>query len=148
MRYTTLALSLALFAAACETTSMGGGSAPAGVGAIPSTPLDLGDWRHATAAAELSQFQSTVAARYAAGAPVSAAVADLRRNDFTCAANVDPNSRGDPPAHICRKTVTLENCTATWQVHLYDTRNDGRLARTRALYDRRCGNEGLLGGPG
>jgi hypothetical protein len=107
----------------------------------------LGDWRHVTPAAELSQFQTLVAARYQAGAPLSAAVADLRRNDFACAVNVDPNSRGDPPTQICRKTLTAENCTATWQVHVYDTHGDGRLARTRALYDRRCGNEGLLGGP-
>jgi hypothetical protein len=25
---------------------------------------------------------------------------------------------------------------------------DGKLSRTRGLYDRRCGGEGLLGGPG
>ena len=145
MKVATFALGLALFAAACGTIPLGAVSAPGGVAA--STTLELGDWRHVTSAAELAQFQTTIASRYAPGAPISAAAADLRRNDFACAANVDPNSPGDPPAQICRKTVTAENCTATWQVHLYDTNNDGRLARTRALYDRRCGNEGLLGGP-
>jgi hypothetical protein len=32
-------------------------------------------------------------------------------------------------------------------VHLFDTHGDARIARARALYDRRCGREGLLGGP-
>jgi hypothetical protein len=144
MRYAAIALSFALLVSACETTSGGG---------APSTPenaggaLDLGDWRHATAADTLSQFQTTIAARYSAGSSLSAAAADLRRNGFTCAANNDSTGRGTPPAQICRRTVTAENCTGTWQVHLFETSNDGRIARTRALYDRRCGNEGLLGGP-
>jgi len=145
MRHALLALSLALLAAACETTSGAESSSPA---QSSGGSFDLGDWRHATAAATLSQFQSTVSARYGAGSPVSTAVADLRRSEFTCAENVDTTRRGAPPAEICRKTVTAENCTGTWQVHLFDTHGDARVARARALFDRRCGNEGLLGGPG
>src|SRR5689334_6391985 len=146
MRHVLLALSLALLAAACETTAGGGESS--GTTQSPGGSLDLGDWRHAPAAATLSQFQSTVGARYSVGSPVSAAVADLRRNDFTCAENSDTTGRGTPPAEICRKTVTAENCTGTWQVHLFDAHGDTHIARARALFDRRCGNEGLLGGPG
>jgi len=146
MRHALLALSLALLAAACETTS--GGSESSSPAQSPGDSLDLGDWRHAAAAATQSQFQSTVSARYGAGSPVSAAVADLRLGEFTCAENVDTTRRGTPPAEICRKTVTAENCTGTWQVHLFDTHGDARIARARALFDRRCGNEGLLGGPG
>lgn len=147
MRHALLALSLALLATACETTSGGGansGTAPVAGGGS----FDLGDWRNATGAATLSQFQSAVSARYSTGSPVSAAVADLRRNDFTCAENVDTTGRGAPPSEICRRTVTAEHCTGTWQVHFFDTHGDARIARARALFDRRCGNEGLLGGPG
>jgi hypothetical protein len=146
MRHALLALSLALLAAACETTSGGGESS--GTAQSPGGSLDLGDWRHATAAATLSQFQSMVGGRYGVGSPVSAAVADLRRNDFTCAENADTTGRGTPPTEICRKTVTAENCTGTWQVHFFDAHGDAHIARARALFDRRCGNEGLLGGPG
>ena len=130
---------------ACETTS-GGGSATCGAENAGGA-LDLGDWRQATGAATLNEFQTTIAARYSVGSSLSAAAADLRRNEFRCAANSDSTGRGTPPAQICRKTVTAENCTGTWQVHLFDTNGDGRIARTRALYDRRCGAEGLLGGP-
>lgn len=143
MKYAMLALGLALLVSGCETMSQ---SAPSAAGA-PSTALDLGDWRNAAPAATLTQFESAVASRYAAGSSVSDAAADLRRNDFTCAANNDTSGRGDPPAQICRKTVTAGTCTGTWQVHLFDTSGDGRIARARALFDKRCGREGLLGGP-
>lgn len=143
MKYAMLALGLALLVSGCETMSQ---SAPSAAGA-PSTALDLGDWRNAAPAATLTQFESAVASRYAAGSSVSDAAADLRRNDFTCAANNDTSGRGDPPAQICRKTVTADTCTGTWQVHLFDTSGDGRIARARALFDKRCGREGLLGGP-
>jgi hypothetical protein len=137
---------LTLGAAACATMPVGGASAPAGSHSLPSTPIELGDWRHASAAATLSQFESAVEARYGQGIAISAAVADLRRNSFNCSVNNDPNSRGDPPAQICRKTVTADACTSTWQVHLFGAA--GQLDHARALYDRRCGGDGLLGGPG
>lgn len=144
MKHALLALSLALLAASCETAG-GGGSREV---VNPGGALDFGDWRNAAPAATLSQFQNTMSGRYSVGSPVSAAVADLRRNTFTCAENNDTTGRGAPPDEICRKTLTAETCTGTWQVHFFDTHGDGRIARVRALFDRRCGREGLLGGPG
>lgn len=96
----------------------------------------------------MQAFQHEIAARYAAGLPLTAVSADLRRNDFACSSNADAAGRGDPPDQICRRTLTLEGCTHTWQVHVFDTSGNGALARSRALYDRRCGGDGLLGGPG
>ena len=142
MRYAVLAVGLALVVSGCETMSDMTSSPPP-----PSTPLELGDWSHASATDTLTQFQSTISARYAAGSALSDAAADLRRNDFTCAANNDTTGRGEPPVQICRKTVSADNCTGTWQVHLFDTQGDGHIARARALFDKRCGREGLLGGP-
>jgi hypothetical protein len=139
----------ALAALAGCATPVGGVSAPTGSAVIPSAPVDLGDWRNATENATLSAFQRGVASRYGAGLAISAASADLRRNSFTCgAAPPAEGGRGDPPAQVCRRTLTNSGCTHTWQVHLFDEGGDGRLARTRGLYDRRCGGDGLLGGPG
>jgi hypothetical protein len=139
---------LAVALAACETIPTSSVATPSGPAAIPSTPLDLGDWRRATAEATLAQFQQTVSSRYGAGLPISAVTADLRGNDFNCAApRASTDGRGDPPAQVCRKTVSISGCTHTWQAHLFDANNDARLARARALYDRRCGGDGLLGGP-
>lgn len=143
-----IAAALALGLAACSTVSDGGVSTPTGPATIPSGPIDLGDWRRASANATLESFQRTINARYGAGLQLSAVTADLRRNEFNCAAPGAGNGRGDPPAQVCRKTVTVNGCTHTWQAHLFDASNDGRLARTRGLYDRRCGGDGLLGGPG
>ena len=145
MKYAALALSFALLVSACETTS--GVEGTQGGAENVSSAFDLGDWRHAAPADTLNQFQTAITARYSAGSSLSAAAADLRRNGFTCAADNDATGRGTPPVQICRKTVTAENCTGTWQVHLFDTNGDGRIARARALFDRRCGSEGLLGGP-
>jgi hypothetical protein len=145
MKSAALALSFALLVSACET--MSGVEGTQGGAENVGSAFDLGDWRHAAPADTLSQFQTTITARYSAGSSLSAAAADLRRNDFNCAADNDATGRGTPPVQICRKTVTAENCTGTWQVHLFDTNGDGRIAHARALYDRRCGAEGLLGGP-
>lgn len=96
----------------------------------------------------LEAFQQSVASRYAAGIAVNAAQSDLEHNEFRCGASPGTDAgRGDPPAEVCRRTVTANGCTHTWQVHLFDEHGDGRLARTRGLYDRRCGGDGLLGGP-
>ncbi len=143
-RFVAMAL-LAASLAAC-TTVADGGVAPGPGATIPSTPLDLGAWRTATAAATLDEFQNTIAARYAEGLQISAVAADMRRNEFNCAEPDAGHGRGDPPAQVCRRTVTVSGCTHTWQAHLFDT--DNRLTRARGLYDRRCGNDGLLGGPG
>jgi hypothetical protein len=144
------ALGLLAFAASCASiapTPGGGVSTPSGAASIPSTPLALGDYRAESAGAVLGGFERTVASRYGEGMTLSAVTADLRRNEFNCAATT-ATDRGDPPAQVCRRTIAQSGCTHTWQVHLFDADNNARLARTRALYDRRCGNDGLLGGPG
>ncbi len=139
----------ALAALAACATSIGGVSTPTGSANIPSTPVNLGDWRNATESATLSAFQQGVASRYGAGLAITAISADLRRNNFNCgAAPRAPDGRGDPPAQVCRRTLTNGGCTHTWQVHLFDENSSGQLAQTRGLYDRRCGGDGLLGGPG
>jgi hypothetical protein len=134
--------------AACATP-IGAPSAPDSAAQISSTPIELGDWRSAGADATLSAFQRTVANRYGEGLAINAVSADLRRNEFNCGAAPPRESggRGDPPAQVCRRTLTNSGCTHTWQVHLFD-RGGGQLLRTRGLYDRRCGGDGLLGGPG
>lgn len=142
-----LILGFAVLAASCATADVVAPTEPAASASAPAGPLDLGDWQHATAAIELSTFEQTIAGRYAAGLAISAATTDLQHNQFTCAPNHDTSNRGEPPAQICRKTVTQAGCTHTWQVHLFDTHGDAHIARSRGLYDRRCGNEGLLGGP-
>lgn len=143
-----IALALAAATLAACATPIASPTDARGPASIPSTPIQLGDWRNASEAAILAAFQDGIAARYGAGLAISAASADLRRNEFTCgAAPPQDAGRGDPPAQVCRRTLTNAGCTHTWQVHLFD-QNDGRLARTRGLYDRRCGGDGLLGGPG
>lgn len=142
--YALTALTLAL--AACATPV--GPATPGGASGVPQTPIDLGDWRRASEATTLSAFQQHVNARYAAGLELAAATGDLRRAEFTCAAGpARAEGRGDPPVQVCRRTITASGCTHTWQVHLFDTSGNARLARTRGLYDRRCGGDGLLGGP-
>jgi hypothetical protein len=138
----------ALLLSACETIPAAA-PPPGEAGARFEGDLDLGDWRNADEAATLAAFQQNASSRYSAGLAVSDAASDLRRSEFNCgAAPPQDQGRGDPPAQVCRRTVTYSGCTHTWQVHLFDQNGDARLARTRGLYDRRCGNEGLLGGPG
>ncbi len=146
----TIAVSFALLLGACATLPVGGVTAPTGPATIPAAPVSLGDWRNASEAATLDAFRQGISNRYGAGLPIASVSGDLRRNDFTCAAAPAraEGNRGDPPAQVCRKTTTASGCTHTWQVHLFDDGGDARLARTRGLYDRRCGNDGLLGGPG
>lgn len=141
------AIAFALLLSACASAGVGGVSAPLGTAAIPSAPVDLGPWRDASAAQTLSAFRQVITHRYGAGVAINAVSGDLRRNSFNCA-SAAAGERGAPPVQVCRRTITSNGCTHTWQVHLFDTRGDRRLAQTRALYDRRCGSEGLLGGPG
>lgn len=138
----------AVLLAACETVPASGPTAPSAA-SIPSSAIELGDWRNATEAATLAAFEQQINARYGEGLAVAAVRADLRRNDFSCAANTAPyNGRGTPPNQICRKAQTASNCTHTWQVHLFESGET--ITRARGLYDRRCGTgtDGLLGGPG
>lgn len=137
----------AMLASACASLPVAG-SATAPAARIPATSIDLGDWRHSGANAAMQHFEREMAARYVVGAPLAAIGADLRRNDFACAPNRDGAGRGDPPDQICRKAVAVESCTHTWQVLLFDAEGNGVLARMRTLYDRHCGGDGLLGGPG
>ncbi len=149
MKYArTIVITLALLLGACETLPVGGVTEPTGPSTIPSTPINLGDWRDASEAATLQSFQQGVTSRYGAGMQIASVSADLRRNEFNCGAAPAraEGNRGDPPAQVCRKTTAANGCTHTWQVHLFG--DDGALARTRGLYDRRCGSDGLLGGPG
>jgi hypothetical protein len=146
MKYAPI-LVAALLLAACETIPTA--SPPPETGARFEGDLDLGGWRTANEAATLSAFQQNVTDRYSAGIAISDATTDLRRTEFNCGdAPPQDQGRGDPPAQVCRRTTTFSGCTHTWQVHLFDQDGNERLARTRGLYDRRCGNEGLLGGPG
>lgn len=149
MKYArTIVVTLALLLGACETLPTAGVTEPAGPSTIPTAPISLGDWRNASEAATLQAFQQGVNGRYGAGMQISSVSADLRRNEFNCGAAPPrlADNRGNPPAQVCRKTTTANGCTHTWQVHLFG--DDGALARTRGLYDRRCGSDGLLGGPG
>jgi hypothetical protein len=149
MKRFAAAAALAFALAACETTPVNAPSEPSGPASIPSGDLSLGDWRNASEAATLEAFSSNVSSRYGAGLAISAASADLRRNEFNCGpAPAADRGRGDPPVQVCRRTTTASGCTHTWQVHLFDEGGNARLARTRGLYDRRCGGDGLLGGPG
>jgi hypothetical protein len=147
MKHFAALASLALLAACATADVSAPPPPPSGGAAIPSTPLELGDWRTATAPATLAAFERNVQSRYGAGLAINAVTGDLRAQDFNCAEGVrSADGRGSPPAQVCRRTVTANNCTHTWQVHLFGTA--GRLAQTRGLYDRRCGGDGLLGGAG
>lgn len=130
--------------AACETLPT--------TGTTPVAPplltgaLDLGSaWRTQTAAQNLDAFSRAVAQRYGQGTPTPRAIADLQHASFTCAENHDTSGRGAPPDQICRRTEVVSGCTHTWQVHLFGATT---LTKARALYDRRCGADALLGGPG
>jgi hypothetical protein len=148
MRSFVFLLAACALASACATAPGAGTAAPGAAANIPASPIEFGDWRRAGASAVAQHFEREIAARYANGIPLSAVAADLRRNDFACAENRDSAGRGNPPTQICRKAAAAENCTHTWQVHLFNANGGDTLARTRALYDRRCGGDGLLGGPG
>lgn len=149
MKRIVLALAVATALGACATSPVGGTSPAAGGSTIPSSPVELGDWRNASEVATLSAFQRGISSRYGAGMSISAVARDLRGNSFNCgAAPAAEAGRGDPPAQVCRRTTSAAGCTHTWQVHLFDQNRNGQLARTRGIYDRRCGGDGLLGGPG
>ena len=145
MKYAPI-LASALLLAACETLPAPTPSTEASAARFEGD-IDLGEWRTADEAATLSAFQHNVTNRYGAGIAISDAAADLRRTEFSCGdAPPQDQGRGSPPAQVCRRTITLNGCTHTWQVHLFGA--EEHIASTRSLYDRRCGNEGLLGGPG
>lgn len=143
---TGLALAMAAALSACATLPTGAPQAGAAVAAIPSTPINIGDWRRTPVAGVARAFENEIGARYRAGQAYQAVSADLRRNDFACVPNRDTAGRGDPPDQICRRTASSDGCTHTWQVHLYQSGET--LERARPLYDRHCSSDALLGGPG
>jgi hypothetical protein len=114
-------------------------------GAMPSSPVELGDLSAQPAAVE-RRFTSAMSQRYPQGAPLTAVEADLRRNGFACSPSTAV--KGDPPRRICRRIVSAQGCRHTFQIHLYDEKRNGQLVRVRALHDRQCGSDGLLGGVG
>lgn len=138
-----IVVALALAATACATPS----TAPSPASGPFATPLALGDWETANERDTLAAFEREVASRYGAGVEISAAIEDLGSAEFECAAPTS-ESEGALPAQVCRRTRTANDCTHTWQAHLFEEGESDHIARTRGLYDRRCGNEGLLGGPG
>lgn len=136
-----LALVLAFALSACATTVAPRPQTPSGAGA-PRGALDLGDWRRASQGVVAARFSETVSERYAAGSPVAQARSDLERNSFSCAPG--QGGRGAAPAQVCQRSMRANDCQHIWRVHLYAER--AGLARTRALYDRTCGDDRLLGG--
>lgn len=121
-------------------------SAPTRATAMPTTPIDLGDPGKASPDAAAARFSGQILRRYPDKAPLTAVEADLRRNAFACGPS--KAKRGDPPDRICRRTLKASGCTHTFQVHLFVDGKAAALDRVRALYDRQCGGDGLLGGPG
>jgi hypothetical protein len=146
------AVALALFVSACETiapspvstTPPPSTQTPRANTETPGGPVDLGDWRDGEANAVTDRFSAHIARRYAAGATLYSVMEDLRRQSFVCAPSTA--ARGDPPDQVCRRTIKEAGCTHTWSIFLYDSGGNQRLARTRGLYDERCGGDGLLGG--
>ena len=131
--------------AACAAGRPIGAMAPTGPGRIADGKIDLGDWARGSQDSVARRFAETIAARYGSGVPIAAAAADLRSNQFNCAANAE--RRGDPPDMSCRRTISGAGCINTWQVHLYNDRGAQGLSRTRGLYDKTCSRDQLLGAP-
>jgi hypothetical protein len=140
-----LVIAAALAATACAATPAPGPSAAvSGPRGIPNTPLQLGEWREGSVSSALEQFRANVTERYAAGLPLNEVTRDLGRAEFRCGAAPE-GAGGAPPAQVCRRAESEGDCTHTWQVLLYGSA--GTFDRARPLYDRHCGDDGLLGGP-
>jgi hypothetical protein len=136
---------LALLLAACAAPGTTVPAAPTGGPRIASGAIQLGDWARGSEPSVARSFAEAITHRYGMGLPLSAATADLRANQFTCAGAGD--RRGDPPDMVCRRSISAAGCLHTWQVHLYSDAGAQGLSRTRGLYDRSCSRDQLLGGP-
>jgi hypothetical protein len=148
-RFRIALAALVLLSACATSTTPPGAVAPRGM-AAPSGPIDLGDWRRGSADSVIQRYAGQLVRRYAAGMALGVATADLRANQFACAAPATGRG-GDPPDQVCRRTITEGDCTYTWQAHLWDDAPGPatKVARVRGLYDKRCkADGGLLGGPG
>jgi hypothetical protein len=125
---------------------------PKGDDIPPAGPIDLGDWRSATASPNsiIQRYSSSLQRRYAPGSAMAEAARDLQTNQFRCM-SPPPAKTGDQPDQVCRRSITERGCTYTWQAHLFDDTPNQTLtiSRVRGLYDKRCADsDGLLGGPG
>jgi hypothetical protein len=135
----------ALALSACATRPIGT-MVPSGEARVPEGRIELGDWARGSQNGVARRFSETIAERYRPGLPLATATADLRRNQFTCAAPRE--RRGDPPDMVCRRTIQGAGCINTWQVHLFSDQGGPQgLTRTRALFDKSCSRDELLGGP-
>jgi hypothetical protein len=148
-RLTAIAIAAALALGACETVPAPAPEPTPGGGAMMGeTPLALGgDLRRRSVGDVLEAFNRELTARYANAPELEAVADDLRANAFTCAPPSAGGQGEETPALVCRRTETAGDCTHTWQAHLFEAPDGRQLARVRGLYDRRCGGEGLLGGP-
>lgn len=107
--------------------------------------IELGDYAKGVEADVLAAFAKTASARFAKGEPLAAALKDLAANKFDCAASIQKG--GEPPAQVCRRVIKADDCTNTWQVHLFAGGAEKDVVeRARGLYDKTCGKEELLGG--
>jgi hypothetical protein len=110
----------------------------------PTGPIALGDYDKDKPDDVRRDFAGDIIRRYAVGAPLRTATADLAANKFECAKSTI--NAPDPPAQICRRQIKTGDCVNVWSAYLYDTKGDAKIARVRALYDRRCAADPLLGG--
>ena len=119
-------------------------SAPA---VIIAGTLGLGAWSAGRPGQVSQQFATSVQRRYPAGQVVAAAVEDLGQNGFTCGA-VAAGALTDLPTQSCRRSFRDAGCSHIWLVRLFQERGSQRLSRSEGTYERACGGDGLLGGPG
>lgn len=122
-----------------------GAAPPTGTAGFNPGPVPLGAYERSSASAVARSFAEALGRRYAPDAPLSAITADLSANAFSCRAS--RHRLGDPPDQVCRRSAKAGDCDHTWQIYLYDDRGATRLSRVRAVYDRACGPDPLLGGP-
>jgi hypothetical protein len=138
--------------AACETLAPAPAShapppravEPLGGGGLTGA-IDLGDWRRLPEAAVAQRFSAHINRRWAMGAALASVGADLAGQGFAC--DRLRLRRAEGPAQSCTLRRAEAGCTHIWTVALYDEPAGPRLQRVRSLYDRRCGRDGLAGGP-
>lgn len=146
-----LAATLALSACAATTglsTGPSGGSdasasTPATSGGPPSSPKVLitrGDWRAVGREAAARDFTTSLQRAVPTGQPLATARATIEASGFSC---VKPASGF---ALSCRLLAQETKCAHVWRVLINAERD--QVTRARGLYERTCGEDGLLGGPG
>jgi len=124
-----------------EAPALGGAPGPV----VFSGALRLGDWRGGETGAVAQEFAAAVESRYGQGVGLADAREDIARAGFRCAS--EAGAGAGAAALACRREETQRGCRHAWNVYLF-TAQGQTLSRARGLYDRRCGDEDLLGGPG